>query len=254
MGSAATAVGAWVSYLSVVSLGVAVAGFLLALYNALIRDWLRRPALWIDAELHLDGKHSDLYTFRDPAEPQGVEHALRLRVHNKKKKDAAVAVEVVYLGGDFVRSDGFRWRREYTSQLLRWSGFKIDPTKDPLSLSVSDEEGGRSTIHPGFYRHFDLLQASSRARTSPDQRRIPRLCVIPYPQKPAWYLEPGLHTMYFAVRAQNADASAYRLTVSWDGGWSDDPQLWWTTHVKVGSFAAVPLDEALEGAKDAPPE
>lgn len=227
-----------------VSAAVSLTTFGLAASRSLA-EFVLRPKLSLELERDPDdpalrGVYEDRLTLRDDG--GAADHWLRARVRNRGRR-AAEDVQLVFLGGSWEGADRSE-PRLVVYLPLRWGGAgDAAPGDDPLGNAVVPAEWG-SRIAPGFFRFVNLVLAGSRAHTTPALRRKPRLCFVGR-TAPHLAFSPQRNTVYLAVTATNADTVAYRVVLSYDGGWSDEPGEWWGRHFRVVELREVDPEEAL---------
>jgi len=149
---------------------------------------------------------------------------VRLRVANAAGKDTADDVVLMVT----------------EVQRLEDSDGAIAETKPivlPLTWSGSDPPSTMGSVHPGSERHIDLLHVDWPAR---DETEIARkwsettpmqLDLTPKPAGGREVLDLGSYEISVEIRARNADAIRYAITVSWDGKWSGAEAMW--DHLRV---------------------
>ncbi len=189
---------------------------------ALFRDAFviprRRPKL----ELRLDDTGSDRVVVGTPG---GLDTArVRLRVADGVKKDTAddvvvIVTEVRELEG----SQATTVEARPIGLPLTWSG-----TTPPLTVS---------SVHPGSERHLDLLHVDL---TDSDENDVVskssgsapvQLDLTPKPAGGHDILHSGTYEIAVEVRARNADAVRYVISVDWDGKCSGKAAMW--DHLRV---------------------
>jgi len=189
---------------------------------ALFRDYFvtarRRPKL----ELRFDPAANDLVIF---GTDDGSDTAqVRLRVVNQPGKDTAD--DVVAMVTELRELDDPGETVAQTRPIglpLTWSG-----SSPPLAVA---------SVHPGSERHIDLLHVEWPAGDEPDIAKhwsTDAPLELDLTQGPAGgrhVLEPGTYEISVEVRARNADAIRYTVTVVWDGKWSGRDAMW--DHLRV---------------------
>ena len=192
---------------------VAVAiGTIGAVAYALFRDLVvtprRRPMLelWFDR-----GGNDQVVVGTD----EGFDAAyVRLRVSNRGGRDTAD--DVVVMVTELRRLDDSETRP--ISLPLAWTG-----SRPPLAVA---------SVHPGSERHVDLLHVDWPAEDELEiaqkwSETVPVLLdLTPTPAGGRGSLEAGAYEISVEVRARNADAIRYAVSVSWDGKWSGKAAMW----------------------------
>jgi hypothetical protein len=172
-----------------------------AVAYALFRDLVVMPRRRPTLDLRFDPTGSDQVVV---GADDGSEAAyVRLRVANGKGKDTADDVVVMVTE---IRSAG---ELRPIGLPLTWSG-----TNPPLTVA---------SVHPGSQRHVDLLHVADSAPVQLD--------LTPKPPAGRDILDPGTYEISVEVRARNADAIGYAVTVSWDGKWAGKAAIW--HHLRV---------------------
>ena len=144
---------------------------------------------------------------------------VRLRVANRAGKDTADDV-VVMVTEVRPLEDSERTLAEARpiGLPLTWSG-----SSPPLTVA---------SVHPDSERHIDLLHVDWPARVEIDIARkwsetVPvQLDLHPKPAGSQDILGSGTYEISVEVRARNADATRYAISVSWDGRWSGKAAMW----------------------------
>jgi hypothetical protein len=109
---------------------------------------------------------------------------------------------------------------------------EAQPIGLPLTWSGSTLPLTVSSVHPGSERHIDLLHVDWPARNEIDIARkrsetAPvQLDLTPKPAGGQEILDSGTYEISVEVRARNADAIRYAITVYWDGKWSGKAAMW----------------------------
>jgi hypothetical protein len=202
---------------------VAVAiGTVGAVVYALFRDLFVTPRRRPKLELRFDRTGTDQVVVGTAG---GFDAAqVRLRVSNREGKDTAD--DVVVMVTEFRQlADSEQMTAEATpiGLPLAWSG-----SSPPLTVA---------SVHPGSERHIDLLHVDWPARDEVEIARqwsgaAPlRLDLTPKPASGRDNLEPGRYEISVEVRARNADAIRYAISVHWDGRWSGKAAMW--DHLRV---------------------
>ena len=227
--------------LSVISVVASLTAVGLSIYLNVYRERRLRPRL----QLLLDPESSsNLVTLEYPAEGECAEHWLRFSVCNERDRRTAEDVEVMFIGCK--SEDGNNPELPLESRHLRWSATsEAKPGIDAMAAG-GPKPMVSATIPPGFYRYLDLLHASNRGKVDAAVRCVPRICVWP-PPSDRNHLLSGSYVFYFAVTARDANASFYRLQVSFDGEWSPLREQWWSNHLQVSAPAALAIGEVPAG-------
>jgi hypothetical protein len=202
---------------------VAVAiGTIGAVLYALFRDLFVTPRRRPKLELRFDRTGNDQVIL---GTARGVDAAyVRLRVANEQGKDTAD--DVVVMVTELRRpadSDPTMAEATPVGLPLTWSG-----SNPPLTVA---------SVHPGSERHVDLLHADSPGRDEIDIERKPsgtsplQLDLTPKPAGGQDVLESGVYEISVEVRARNADAIRYAISVDWDGKWSGKAAMW--DHLRI---------------------
>jgi hypothetical protein len=193
-----------------------------AVAYALFRDLVvvprRRPKL----DLRFDQNGNDRVVIGTAG---GADAAyVRLRVANGAGKDTADDVVVMVT----------EVRR------MKDSAKEIGETKPigrPLTWSGSNPPLTVASVHPGSERHVDLLHVDWPGRDETDIERkwsgtAPlQLDLTPKPAGGQDVLESGAYEISVEVRARNADAIRYAISVDWDGKWSGKAAMW--DHLRI---------------------
>jgi len=202
---------------------VAVAvGTIGAVTYALFRDLVVTPRRRPSLDLRFDRTGNDQVVIGTAA---GFDAAyVRLRVANGKRKDTAD--DVVVMVTEVRRSDDSATTIAETKPIglpLTWSG-----SNPPLTVA---------SVHPGSERHIDLLHVDwpgddeiEIARKWSDAMPL-QLDLSPKPAGGRDLLEAGTYEISVEIRARNADAIGYAVTVVWDGKWSGEEAMW--DHLRV---------------------
>jgi len=202
---------------------VAVAiGTIGAVMYALFRDLFVTPRRRPSLDLRFDRTGNDQVVVGTAG---GFDAAyVRLRVANGKRKDTAD--DVVVMMTEVRRSEDSATAIAETKPIglpLTWSG-----TNPPLTVA---------SVHPGSERHVDLLHVDW---PGDDEIEIGRkwsdamplqLDLSPRPGGGRDLLEAGTYEISIEIRARNADAIGYEVTVFWDGKWSGEAAMW--DHLRV---------------------
>jgi len=195
---------------------VAVAiGTIGAVLYALFRDAVVTPRRRPKLDLRFDRSGNDQVILGTAA---GVDAAsVRLRVANEKKKDTAD--DVVVMVTELRRlpdSEDATAEARPLGLPLAWSG-----SNPPLTVV---------SVHPGSERHVDLLHVDLIDR---DEGEVARLQVdlTPRPASGHDSLEPGSYEIDVEIRARNADAIRYAISVAWDGECVGGAAMW--DHLRV---------------------
>jgi hypothetical protein len=178
---------------------VAVAiGTLGAVAYALFRDVVVTPRRRPQLELRFEHPGTDQVVVETE---DGLNACcVRLRVVNRPGKDTAddvvaVVTEIRQLADDETIPIGLP---------LRWSG-----SNPPLTVA---------SVHPGSERHIDLVHVGLPGR---EGEAMPlQLDVSPKPAGSRHIMGTGSFEISLEVRARNADATRYTISVTWDGKWS----------------------------------
>ena len=189
---------------------------------ALFRDAFMTPRRRPKLELRFDPTGNDHVVVGTPG---GFDAArVRLRVTNGVKKDTAD--DVVVIVTELRRLEDSQTTTVDARPIglpLTWSG-----TSPPLTVS---------SVHPGSERHVDLLHVDLPGRDETDIRRkwsdrVPvQLDLTPKPHGGHDILHSGAYEIAVEVRARNADAVRYVISVDWDGKWSGKAAMW--DHLRV---------------------
>jgi hypothetical protein len=193
-----------------------------AVAYALFRDLVvvprRRPKL----DLRFDHAGNDQVVVGTSG---GVDAAyVRLRVANARGKDTADDVVVMVTE---VR------RLEDSEDAIA----ETRPIAHPLSWSGSSPPRAMGSVHPGSERHIDLLHVDLPAREETEIGRrwsetTPvQLDLTPKPAGGRELLSLGRYEISVEIRARNADAIRYAISVRWDGEWSGEEAIW--EHLRV---------------------
>ncbi len=189
------------------TVGVAV-GTIGTVVYALFRDVVATPRRRPRLELHFDPSGNDRIIVETD---EGREAAfVRFRVSNRAGKDTAD--DVVVLVTELRR---LAHAEQPTIAVpiglpLTWSG-----TSPPLTVV---------SVHPGSERHVDVLHVDLPARDGGDMPV--RLDLSPSPSGNRDLLGSGSYEISLEIRARNADARGYVVSVSWDGTWSGREAMW----------------------------
>jgi hypothetical protein len=211
----ASAVDTWATVFVAIGTVGAVA---YALFRDLVVVPRRRPRL----DLRFDYTGNDQVVVGTAA---GFDAAcVRLRVANGPGKDTADDVVVMVTE---VR------RLEDSEKAVA----EAKPIGLPLTWSGSSPPLTVASVHPGSERHVDLLHVDWPARDEIEIARkwsesVPvQLDLTPKPAGGQDILDPGTYEISVEVRARNADAACYAISVVWDGKWSGKAAMW--EHLRV---------------------
>jgi hypothetical protein len=196
----ASAVDTWAT------VGVAI-GTIGAVAYALFRDLVVTPRHRPSLELRFDRAGNDQIIVGTTSGSEAAQ--VRLRVGNRRKDTAD---EVVVLVTELLPDSQADARPIHLP--LTWSG-----TNPPLTVSA---------IHPGSERHVDLLHVDLPAG---DEAVPLHLDVNPEPAGDEDILDPGTYEISIEIRARNADALRYAVSIGWDGMSSDRAATW--EHLRV---------------------
>jgi hypothetical protein len=202
---------------------VAVAiGTVGAVAYALFRDLFVTPRRRPKLDLRFDRGSNDQVVVGTPGDFDAA--YVRLRVANREGKDTAD--DVVVMMTELRRLEDSETETAETRPVglpLTWSG-----SNPPLTVA---------SVHPGSERHIDLLHVDWPARDEFEIARkwsetVPvQLDVTPKPAGGQDALESGRYEISLEVRARNADAVRYAVSVHWDGKWSGKGAMW--DHLRV---------------------
>jgi hypothetical protein len=203
---------------------VAVAiGTIGAVAYALFRDLVVAPRRRPKLELRFDRTGND-QVIVGTAEGSAAAH-VRLRVANREGRETADDVVVVVT----------ECRRLPDSEE---APAEARPIGLPLTWSGSNPPLTVGSVHPGSERHIDLVHVDWPARDEDEIARrwsdtVPvQLDLTPKPAGGHDALEPGRYEIAVEVRARNADASRYGISIEWDGKWSGRAAMWDHLHVE----------------------
>jgi hypothetical protein len=202
---------------------VAVAiGTIGAVAYALFRDLVVTPRRRPRLDLRFDQSGNDQVIV---ATAEGFDAAyVRLRVANRAGKDTADDVVVIVTES--------RWPADSERTVA-----EAKPIGLPLTWSGTSPPLTMASVHPGSERHIDLLHVDWPARNETEIARkwtdtIPfQLDLTPKPAGGQDILDPGTYEIAVEIRARNADAIRYAVSVSWDGEWSGKAAMW--DHLRV---------------------
>lgn len=114
---------------------------------------------------------------------------------------------------------------------------EVQPIGLPLTWSGSNPPLTVASVHPGSERHVDLLHLDCPSGDEIDitpewSETAPcQLDLHPKPAGSQELLGAGTYQISAEVRARNADATRYVISVDWDGKWSGRAAVW--DHLRV---------------------
>jgi hypothetical protein len=114
---------------------------------------------------------------------------------------------------------------------------EVQPIGLPLTWSGSNPPLTVASVHPGSERHVDLLHldcpTGDGVDITPELSEIApcQLDLHPKPAGSQEILGAGTYEISAEVRARNADATRYVISVDWDGKWSGRAAVW--DHLRV---------------------
>jgi len=197
----ASAVDTWAT------VGVAI-GTIGAVGYALFRDLVVTPRRRPSLELRFDRAGNDQIIVGTPSGSEAAH--VRLRVGNRAGKDTADDVVVL------------------VTELRHASQPDARPIHLPLTWSSTSPPLTVSAIHPGSERHVDLLHVDL---STGDEAAPLQLDVNPKPTGGQDLLDPGTYEISIEIRARNADALCYAVSIAWDGRSSEGAATW--EHLRV---------------------